>query len=581
MTSQPADTGGTKVARLWQSGAELNSVTSGVEFTTANVSGELTISTTTVRSGTYAARFTGLVSGQGASLSKEFQPGGGLGPYFFRCYFRVATLPSADNAIFMLNNTNNFTSPIVWIDLGSDGTLELNDEDGVIGSRSSALSVDTWYCLEVKTDLTGAGANDVIEARIDAAAAFASSSTRTVGGFDFALWGCNMRLEAQTTGDWFFDDLAINDSTGSFQTSYPGLNSGIIHLRPNAAGDTDDWDLTTTFEDIDEVTPDDATTLINSLTIEATHEVNIDATPAAIASGDTINVVQVGVRCNESVGTDPDPTMVLRIKASASGTVEEGTTLTLASTTWRTHGTAAPLLPSLTLYDLPGASTTAYTKADLDTTQIGARLTNSPTGLAQISTMWLSVDYTAVAGGTTYTTTGGAIGVTVAQGDQAAIFVRGATGAAVTVAQGLRNFELSRVGGATAVTVAQGTRIVAYDRAGGAVAVTLAQGDRAVTLSRTGGAIAVTVAQGTSAQNATYIVTGGAMAVTVAQGNRNVELGRVGGAIAVTFGSGATPAAAVTEPEIQFAGTSGGLSIKMPAASRLRDDDEEILLILL
>ena len=62
---------------------------------------------------------------------------------------------------------------------------------------------------------------------------------------------------------------------------------------------------------------------------------------------------------------------------------------------WVYSGTAsaAPSIPTLTLYNLPGSSTVLYTKAELDSTQIGVRLTNSPIGLAQVSTLWLLVEY--------------------------------------------------------------------------------------------------------------------------------------------------------------------------------------------
>jgi len=48
----------------------------------------------------------------------------------------------------------------------------------------------------------------------------------------------------------------------------------------------------------------------------------------------------------------------------------------------------------LTLYDLPGSSTTAWSDGTLDTAQIGYDLTSASTSAAQISTVWMLVDYT-------------------------------------------------------------------------------------------------------------------------------------------------------------------------------------------
>jgi hypothetical protein len=149
---------------------------------------------------------------------------------------------------------------------------------------------------------------------------------------------------------------------------------------------------------IDEVTPDDGTTMIGESATD-TFDVNLSATPAALASDDTINCVQVGVRFSVSSAAGTQPTVVLRIKASASGTTEESSAITFSSTSWFTNAIAAPRNYQLTLYDLPGASTTVWTKTDLDAAQIGARTTNDPTGTAQISTMWLLVDHKPAAAG--------------------------------------------------------------------------------------------------------------------------------------------------------------------------------------
>jgi hypothetical protein len=106
-----------------------------------------------------------------------------------------------------------------------------------------------------------------VEAKVDGASAFASSSTRSLSsGIRQFLLGGNLNSEAQTTGDWFFDDLAINDNTGSFQNSYPGEGK-IIHLKPNAAGDSNGFSVqvggtvgsSNNYTRVNEVTPDDAT----------------------------------------------------------------------------------------------------------------------------------------------------------------------------------------------------------------------------------------------------------------------------------------------------------------------------------
>lgn len=377
------------MARLYSIGYEHNSnTTEGQDFQNAS-----TTTTSPIRSGTYS--FQSNAAQEECRLN--FNGGSDASTnHFFRIYVRFTTLAAGLYTFFQVIGGGAALTKVSLRINGVARTLELwNDEDTVqVGSDSSALTLDTWYRIELNVDSTTI-ASTALDARIDGVS-FASGTVNLDTGMRAFTFGDPANNVAH---NYQFDDVAVNNSSGSFQNSYPGEGE-IIHLRPNAVGDTDAWDALTTFEDIDEVTPDDATTLISSLTAEDTHEVNIDATPAALASDDTVNVVQVGVRFNESVGTDPDPIFVLRIKASAGGTTEESASITANATVWNTNATANPRNYQLTLYDLPGASTTPWTKTDLDATQIGVRLTNSPVGLAQVSTMWLLVDHKPAAAAT-------------------------------------------------------------------------------------------------------------------------------------------------------------------------------------
>jgi hypothetical protein len=370
------------MARLWQSGFELNTLGAlGVEFTV--VHGSPTIVTTPVLSGTYALRISSLVSTAFQGVRYTFFTVDSNGPLFFRCYFRYATLPTADNTIIVIETLGAVR--LIFVELDSTGALKLNDEDGQIGSASSALSANIWYRVEIKYDRTPAAGSHVVRARVDGNE-FAGSATRNLSsGVGRYRVGGNESNEAQTIGLWYFDDLVINDNTGSFQNSYPGAGE-IVHLKPNAAGDASDW--TNNYLSVDEVAPDDATTFVASNTLNHIDDHNMDDSPADVI---TVNVVCVGVRFN-GAGASANASFVARIKASAAGTVEESTAIVPANTTWNTNTIVPPRNYPLVLYDLPGASTTVWTKADLDALQGGYRLSATNTNNAQVSTLWISVD---------------------------------------------------------------------------------------------------------------------------------------------------------------------------------------------
>jgi len=382
------------MARTQAFTAELASLLLGMEVAgIGNSAG--TLSTTTVRSGLRALRVAGLVSGQTVGVRVHFAAVAGNGPFYPRAYLRVATPPSAENTIIELNDTSDFATPIVRVTLDNSRVLRLYDEDAQI-TGTTTLSADTWHRIELLFDRTPAAGSQIVRAYVDGIE-FAGAATRDLSAGVFVLgFGGNLLLESQTAGEWFFDDVAINNGSGSSQNSFPGEGEEIM-LRPSEAGDNADWtrggtDSGANWSQVEELPPNDVTDYNQSNTAAQIDDYNLEATSAELASDDVINCVQVGVRVAVSSATGSDPDIVLRIKASSGGTVEESAALDVSNVNWRTNN-STDLLYLLTLYDLPGASTAGYTKADLDTTQIGVREAVTDTHFALISAMWLLVDH--------------------------------------------------------------------------------------------------------------------------------------------------------------------------------------------
>lgn len=369
------------MARLWSCGFELNSTTAGVEFDSASGS----IVTNIARSGTYAGKTTSF----GQTFRSQYRASSTQESVFYRFYLYIESYPVGLQWIMVFYSDADAGK--VSIRCNSDGTLELwNHEDSSqIGSDSVALSTGQWYRIEVNIDTTTL-ASTAVEAKLDGTTFASGTANLSAAIARMTITNNNVTTE----GVYYYDDLAINDSSGSIQNSWPGEGE-IIHLRPNAGGDNTDWSegTDTSFAEVDEVTPDDATTHIGSHDLDNISDFNIDATPAALAADDTINCVQVGVRAGAE-NASQTTAFVLRIKSAAAGTVEESSNINITTTAYATNANTAPRNYALTLYDLPGASTTAWTKATLDTTQIGVRLT-AEDGLddARVSTLWLLVDH--------------------------------------------------------------------------------------------------------------------------------------------------------------------------------------------
>lgn len=385
------------MARLWSSGFELNSVAAAVEW--VGTPAGPTIVTTTVRTGTYSGRIPSLGSGTRKGFQAQFVSSVASGPYFFRCYYNFTTLPSAANTIMSLVTTTGGSTIAASITIDNTGALTLYNGSATtgtqIGSASSALSTGTWYCIELWYDRSPAGGSQILKARLDQSE-FASATNLTITNQVLILFiGGNLNAEAQTTGDWYMDDVAINDATGGNQNSYPGSGK-VLHLRPNAAGDSTQWvpDTGSNFARVNEVTPNDATSLVSDVVLNESDLYNVDN--SGIGASDTVNVVQIGVRFRNDVA-DATTQFKVQVEKTSGGTLSQSAAITPNSTTWKTNALAEPRLHPLTLYADPDGA--AWTQATLDTMQIGQVSTLIGVNKNQVSTIWAVIDYTPAAAG--------------------------------------------------------------------------------------------------------------------------------------------------------------------------------------
>ena len=377
------------MARLWSSGVELQSATSGMEWDTST--GTVSISTAIKRSGAASLRANPTV-GTGY-ITHRFRADSTVRT-FVRFYLYIATTPLINTYILRHGDGSGFG---YQLRLNTDRTLAIYDEtDTIVGSASSALSEATWYRIEV--DYNDAS-SDLCSAYIDGSAFLSGGTASDNGGGGVIDLGV---ITALSTADLYFDDIAINDTAaGGTQTTLPGAGS-IVHMHPTASGDNALG--TGTFAEIDEVTPDDATSI--AVVATATTEIgeyNCEtASNAGIDSFDTVSLVSVGIRF--AMVSAASANFALRIKSAASGTTTIGGTVTGAVTAYNTHDdTTGAHNYKLTSYTDPttGIAWTPTGTNSLDNMQIGVYSPTDATPDINVSTLWALVEYVdGVAGGT-------------------------------------------------------------------------------------------------------------------------------------------------------------------------------------
>lgn len=391
------------MARLATPSFEFNTNTTGVDFTATT--GSPTISATGARTGTYAGRVSSLTTGAQKYWRYRFSNADSSADTYIRTYLFIASYPNATTTIMgPISSIDNVPGAIL---LSSTGVMTMTDDSGTVRATSSTLSLNTWYRIEQRYFNT----STTMELKIDGTSIGSSTGATTNVVRDY-VWGGNIQGEAATTCDYYFDDMAINNTAaGTGQTSYPGSGK-VLRLIPNAAGDANGYLVATggtagaanNFTRVNEVTPDDATSNNASVLLNAEDLFNV--TDSGIGASDTVNLVAVTGRFADLVAADATTAFKFEIEKTASGTKTQSAAIIANSTTWQTNvaGATQPKVAPITAYLDPDGA--AWTQSTLDSMQIGYLLTTAGVRTAAITSVSAIVDYTpaaapVVAGGST------------------------------------------------------------------------------------------------------------------------------------------------------------------------------------
>ncbi|GAA1766259.1 hypothetical protein [Streptomonospora arabica] len=270
---------------------------------------------------------------------------------------------------------------------------------GLDDAIDGALPDDTWTRVEVTRE-GDTGTLSVWYTDPESTGDADASITGTVDASTLTQWW----LEHQaSTGAILVDEWAIDDTATPIgpvtNPDYPGEGT-IVHLRPNAGGNSADWDVRVgggggaagNYTRVDDLTPDDASSynavgsagaLVDDL--QVTNRVD-----AGIREDAVVTVLQAGARVG-SDGATGDRDLALRL-TSPEGVVTTGATIDAALDGWATNGTASPMLPTITAATNPDTGA-AWTVDDLDTIQVGYTTVTSAVTQRRVSAVWVLVEF--------------------------------------------------------------------------------------------------------------------------------------------------------------------------------------------
>lgn len=374
------------MARLKTLGFEYNENPTALSEFTSYSTGGIEISTTTVRSGNYSGWFRNPTSGTGMYAGYQFSNANSTATFYMRGYLYITTLPTVASAVGgwydSLNNDGG------GLQLQTNGALKQYDNAGVVCATSSVLNLNQWYCIEVRYGTSA------VELRLNGIVQGTNAAATTTGVFSYR-WGDNVDNDLNTVGEWFWDDLAINDATGTIQNSYPGPGK-VVRLKPNAAGSINTFATQTggtagsanNFTRVNEVTPDDATSLngSNVLNQEDLFEMQ-DVTGVG-----EVSVVAVEARFRNNVA-DATTALKLEIAKVTGGTKTQSAALIPNSTTFQTNTAAGaiPQTPPIVLYVDPNGN--PWNARTINSMQAGYLISTGGTNRVEVTSLSVIVDY--------------------------------------------------------------------------------------------------------------------------------------------------------------------------------------------
>jgi hypothetical protein len=233
------------MARRFTSGFELQSAANGIEFYTSDAvtaTPAINTSLTHVRSGSASLRCQNPASGTWTGVCTRFTAVADGVEIFVSVYLKIATAPNVETSFIGLGPTTTPGNARLTITPSRtiNMYLDTSSSQEQVGSGTTVLALGTWYeiSFRIKRDATTPNAlTDQAEYRINGASEGGGSAFSISQAPTRLSLGVNMVSETCTACDFYLDDLAMNDSTGTAETSWPDPDRAVAWARATGAGE--------------------------------------------------------------------------------------------------------------------------------------------------------------------------------------------------------------------------------------------------------------------------------------------------------------------------------------------------------
>lgn len=266
-----------------------------------------TFDTTTVRSGLYSLKcITGNFPVASGVRNRLYQFDWNIGhTHYTRCYVNMTAFASG-SAYTILDLQDRLGKGAAAV-VTSGGVLQLWINGATkVGANSAALSLNTWYRVELAVGIFAGASDDTCSLRLEgvevASASGQSIGVDAINTLFVGLRGVSSSFPANMAA--YFDDVAWNDDTTTNQNSWPGAGS-VVYLRPTSdntvgTGWVDGDDVGSLFGSVDNTPPSGQTAAAGGTQIKNTtatavgnYDVNMTTyTAAGVAANASITLIQ-------------------------------------------------------------------------------------------------------------------------------------------------------------------------------------------------------------------------------------------------------------------------------------------------
>ncbi len=123
----------------------------------------------------------------------------------------------------------------IYLKMNSDGTINIYGST-LIGTTTNALSLNTWYYIELQV-YTDSGVSGSIELRVNDAVWYQNLACDTQAGPNNYHTAFRIGVSDEST---LYDDIYLLDGSGLINNDFLGIRK-VSAIRPDAAGDDTDW----------------------------------------------------------------------------------------------------------------------------------------------------------------------------------------------------------------------------------------------------------------------------------------------------------------------------------------------------